>query len=81
MTENKKSNRFTLKNYIAIRTFNAKSDHNITIEINNKVFYKNDLAKIKSIILKFLTILIMKNLEKIPYRLIGLESKNVRISL
>jgi len=45
MTENKKSNRFTLKNYIAISTFNAESDHNITIEINNKVFYKNDLAK------------------------------------
>ena len=47
MTENKKSNRFTLKNYIAISTFNANSDQNITIQINNKVFYKNDLAKNK----------------------------------
>ncbi len=47
MTENKKSNRFTLKNYIAISTFNAESDHNITIKINDKVFYKNNLAKNK----------------------------------
>ena len=45
MTENKKSNRFTLKNYIAISTFNAKSDHTIAIKINDKIFYKKHFVK------------------------------------
>jgi hypothetical protein len=47
MTENKKSNRFNLKNYIAISAFNAVSTHRVKININKKVFFEEELTKNK----------------------------------
>jgi hypothetical protein len=50
--QNKKSNRYNLNTSLAIDMYNAKSMHNIKIDINKKIFYEQELVKDKEYFLK-----------------------------
>ena len=46
------SNRYTLKNYIAISTYNAESSHKIEVEINKRKIYNKEFIEKKEYNLK-----------------------------
>jgi len=47
MLKDRRSNRYNLKNYLAISAFNSESIHRIKIEIDGKVFFEKELTKNK----------------------------------
>ena len=50
--KNKISNRYILNTSLAIDTYNAESMHQIKIDINDRIFYENELSKEKEYVLE-----------------------------